>query len=756
VRRAAGSDVGPQLPELAQTISYLTEGNAFLLCELWRTLLETAVVAVVDGSVTLTRPLAELETPDSVREVVSQRLARVAPATGQLLELAAVAGPEFEHAVLKRAAELDEGELRPALDEAVRSGLIEEVQSGTLGYRFTHELVRWALYDGLTTLRRAELHLRVGEALEAVHASSSTPPLADLAHHFTAAAPVGASPRAVEYNIRAAEAAAAALAFEETAARLEKALDLGVENDHERANVLVELGTAYYRAGKWLDAHEAFSSAAELARTLGDADILARSAIGFEEACWRPKIYDRDALEMLEEAAAALGERESPTRVLVLAGLSRSLADLGNQERAGIVRDNAIGIARRIGDPRALGRVLLGAYWARGSSTHDEILEMLTEAKQLGEELGDEELRAEAVAWRVLTLVAQCELTAAHAELATLLEAAEQTRQPFMLHVADQFSSALALCDGRLAEAESRAESCYELSRAMTGWDASGVYGVQMFSLRREQGRLAELAPVIRLLAGGEEKPGVWRPGLVALLTELGMESEARRELARLRAEGLEQFRAALWLAALTYLTDASAALGEEEVAAQLYPELERYAGENVLIGYMVSCYGAADRYLGMLAATLGEWEKAEGHFEAALELNRRMGVSTWVAHSAYEYGRMLLRRGTADDTSHSRVLLAEAAALAEQIGMPVLLGRVQALGAAVAPASSLPDGLSAREAEILQLVAHGLSNREIGKALFISEHTAANHIRNILRKTGCANRTEAASYAHRHGLIEV
>jgi DNA-binding CsgD family transcriptional regulator len=116
----------------------------------------------------------------------------------------------------------------------------------------------------------------------------------------------------------------------------------------------------------------------------------------------------------------------------------------------------------------------------------------------------------------------------------------------------------------------------------------------------------------------------------------------------------------------------------------------------------------------------------------------------------------MLLRRGTADDTSHSRVLLAEAAALAEQIGMPVLLGRVQVLGAAVAPASSLPDGLSAREAEILQLVAQGLSNREIGKALFISEHTAANHIRNILRKTGCANRTEAASYAHRHGLVEV
>jgi DNA-binding NarL/FixJ family response regulator len=82
---------------------------------------------------------------------------------------------------------------------------------------------------------------------------------------------------------------------------------------------------------------------------------------------------------------------------------------------------------------------------------------------------------------------------------------------------------------------------------------------------------------------------------------------------------------------------------------------------------------------------------------------------------------------------------------------MPALLARIGALGAG-APAA--PDGLSSREVEILGLVAQGLSNREIGGTLFISEHTAANHIRSILRKTRCANRTEAASYAHRHGLV--
>ena len=87
-----------------------------------------------------------------------------------------------------------------------------------------------------------------------------------------------------------------------------------------------------------------------------------------------------------------------------------------------------------------------------------------------------------------------------------------------------------------------------------------------MFSIRREQGRLDELAPVVRLLAGERAPDGAWRPGLAALLAELGMEAEARRELARLVAEGLDALRASLWLASLTYLTDACAALGRRAI----------------------------------------------------------------------------------------------------------------------------------------------------------------------------------------------
>ncbi len=168
------------------------------------------------------------------------------------------------------------------------------------------------------------------------------------------------------------------------------------------------------------------------------------------------------------------------------------------------------------------------------------------------------------------------------------------------------------------------------------------------------------------------------------------------------------------------------------------------------MIGHGVACYGSTDRYLGMLAATFGEPALAERHFAAALELDRRMGARTWLAHTAYEFARLLVRTG---DAERAQPLIAEAASLAEEVGMPALRVRIRALGAT--GDAALPDGLSSREVDVLRLIAAGCSNREIGSSLFISEHTAANHVRSILRKTDCANRTEAAAYAFRRRLVE-
>ncbi len=144
-----------------------------------------------------------------------------------------------------------------ALDEAVRSGFIEELPRPGLVYRFTHELVRRAVYDRMTALHRAELHLRVGEALEAAGAGS-VQVLPDLAHHFAAAAPMGDRLRAIDYNVLAARAATDALAFDEAVELLRIALELGIESAPQRAEVLLDLGTVKHRAGKAYEALEAF------------------------------------------------------------------------------------------------------------------------------------------------------------------------------------------------------------------------------------------------------------------------------------------------------------------------------------------------------------------------------------------------------------------------------------------------------------------------------------------------------------------
>ena len=126
VRDAAGGELGSGPPELAGTISDLTGGNPFLVCELWRALIETEAVEAAGGTIRFTRAPTELGTPESVREVVSQRLARLEPGTSDLLELAATAGAEFELETIRRAAALEERELLGALDQAVRSGMLEE------------------------------------------------------------------------------------------------------------------------------------------------------------------------------------------------------------------------------------------------------------------------------------------------------------------------------------------------------------------------------------------------------------------------------------------------------------------------------------------------------------------------------------------------------------------------------------------------------------------------------------------------------
>ena len=414
--------------------------------------------------------------------------------------------------------------------------------------------------------------------------------------------------------------------------RLRTAIEIGIEGEPERADALLELGSASHRAGKATDALEAFASAAEIARALDSAELLARAAIGYEDASWRPVVASTGLRSSCSKRRSRRSmTRASELRIGLLAGLARALDFEGERERGALVRENAVALARRHEDRAGLAKVLVRSYWARGTTPLEEILSMLTEARDLAQELGDAETNTEAMAWRVPTFVALGDLESARAEVVVLREMAERTAQPFMNHVAEHYGSAIALCDGNLADAEAMAGRSHDWGRLLTGRDASGTHGIQMFGVRREQGRLAELAPVVRILAGEGDREGPWRPGLVAVLAELGMEREARRELSRLAAEGIDGFQASLWLASLTYLTDACAALGDEAMAAIVYPELEPLAGTNSddrspgrllrsrrpLSGHARRDAGGAGRSRGALRAGDGA-EQADGSVDLA------------------------------------------------------------------------------------------------------------------------------------------
>jgi DNA-binding NarL/FixJ family response regulator len=151
----------------------------------------------------------------------------------------------------------------------------------------------------------------------------------------------------------------------------------------------------------------------------------------------------------------------------------------------------------------------------------------------------------------------------------------------------------------------------------------------------------------------------------------------------------------------------------------------------------------------------MGRRSEAQRHFEQALTMNDRIGARVALAYTQHDYAAMLLTRNQAGDREHAAALLRSSLEAARELGMCALEERIAARPDAPPAQStaSASDGLTEREAEVLGLIAIGRSNADIAMALSISLNTVATHVRNILAKTGCANRTEAAAYAMRQGL---
>ncbi len=266
--------------------------------------------------------------------------------------------------------------------------------------------------------------------------------------------------------------------------------------------------------------------------------------------------------------------------------------------------------------------------------------------------------------------------------------------------------------------------------------------------MRRETGGLE---PVRSLISGSEDHTRHWVPGLLAMYCELGLRDPASRVLRYLLDGDLaKQQISATWPAVLAFLCEAAVWLDDRAAAGQLHPMIAEYAGLNLIGAEFVAALGSADRYLGGIESVLG-LPTAGRRFVSALQLDTRMGSPVHVATTLACQVRHLRR--VEGESPTGVALAARARELSDQYGLVRvrrLLGDVDDAEHRRVPR---PAGLTAREAEVLRLVGDGLSNRQIAEMLFISENTAANHVRSILIKTGAANRTQAARFAASHGL---
>ena len=163
-------------------------------------------------------------------------------------------------------------------------------------------------------------------------------------------------------------------------------------------------------------------------------------------------------------------------------------------------------------------------------------------------------------------------------------------------------------------------------------------------------------------------------------------------------------------------------------------------------------------RVLGLLSHTMSNFEQAATHFEDALTFCRDAGYGPELAWTCHDYAETLVNRNGPGDSQNAAFLLGEALSISTQLCMVPLTERIAILKEQAESRSgrapAYPDGLTQREVEVLRLVAAGKTDREISEELIIAVRTVTTHVRNILNKIGASNRTEAAAYANRTGLV--
>jgi tetratricopeptide (TPR) repeat protein len=548
-------------------------------------------------------------------------------------------------------------------------------------------LIQDAAYNSLLLSRRRAYHSAIGAGLESDFPDIARARPELVAQHFTAA---NLPDQAIAQWLRAARSAAKRSAHAEAISHLSSGLTLveTLSMGAPRIEAEIECRLALGHAQMWLnrleDGKRSFSVAAEIARANNRPVDLYKAASGFEEVVMQTNMPEQESVDLLRAALAALDDDNKIDRCCALSRLGRALFSTGNATEAVEAVQQSITLARQIGDPVALCEALVcelplmaGRPWsaAQFPERRAALDEMLAAAEATGQPFH----KTLVLAQRWAALLELGDIVGFESALEQYAAVAEETQA-----VGSQWNASCgrvvqAMLRGEFAQAERSAEASLRLGET-TGMEAAvGVYGVQMFTIRREQGRLAEVAPVLKRFINNNPRDSVWRPGLALVACDLGFDEPAHKILAEIAAGGFAIPVDAKRTLTISYLAEVCVRLDDGDSAKRVYDLMLPYQDMAVVAPVATVCCGAAARYLSMLAGVLRDWEAADAHFARALALDESLQAWPWHAHTRYEYALVLLKRNRKQDRAYATELLASAAASAERFGMVALGQRIDA-----------------------------------------------------------------------------
>lgn len=628
-------------PGVCEALFERTGGNVFYVLELMRLLTsEHRNRRLVAEDVT------HLDVPSGVRDVIVRRAARLPDNTRALLTLAAVAGQDAELDLLEGAARLDSEQLMLALEPAVAAGLLA-ADDTAWGYRFRHPLIREGLYANIARVERARLHARLAAALEALPSLPDpvrTRRLAQLAHHYLAAGPLGDPGKAVDYCRQAARSAMQVGAWSEAIRLLKQALTVlaggGTDGIRTRCDALVELGRAYRAAGRIPESHRTLEESIELADELGDEDRVLAAAVAFGSvALWGSRAWgqtDPRLVGILERQLARLADAEDERTVLLLSTLAGELY-FDEDAKVGLgYAARAVELARRLGDPGVLGVALSGYLLSTLANdtlqARTAVIEEFLSHPELG--LGPD---IEAVLrFNLLTeRLRYGDLARFDAELGRCRELATDVLHSPELEA--QLFMAEACRAGLVGDVDTARQGGERglaiMLKASTTWSEPSRFVLES-NLLLVSHALSDHAEEFEEQAANPHHPSI--PHLAAPAAALAYALRGDEDKARELARKWFAPPPKSWssIQALSYWAQVSARVGEPD-PSWLYDRLLPHSGELAVVGIGIDVGGAVDSLLAGLALQLGRPDEARERARAGLALERRAGSRQWLARTS-------------------------------------------------------------------------------------------------------------------------